>query len=463
MKKGELLKVSQFNYFTTDKDGNLMICNMAKGYKSLSKVLREDIEKFNEIMNNKNLVYDDTVQAIVDLCNEGFLVPQSCDEILIADSMYYDAAMVDKLTLIVMPTEKCNFRCKYCYESYEKGKMSKADQISLLKYIQRKIAVHKNLRISWFGGEPLEAYDVIENLMENIKNMCEKNKVMYTSDMTTNAYSLNPETFDRLYNFKVYNYQITLDGLKEQHDKQRILEDGGGTFDRIVENLIYIKNNHAKYKLAYITIRVNVTREILNNFEEFIKFYKDNFGNDNRFGLAFTPARDMGGDVVKSIQDKFIECDELYDKINELGLYEDPALTFPDVTRVFTPTAALCYGSQKNSFVIGSDLKMYKCTVRFDMDENAIGKIHSNGDAVINDHLHTQWYMKRIPKEMCKTCFLLACCHGGGCPYRRNFACDAGKSCVLAVWKKEIKHSMKYLDYRYKSKMINFSEVVNEN
>ena len=32
------------------------------------------------------------------------------------------------LELIILPTEKCNFRCTYCYEDFELGKMPEAVQ-----------------------------------------------------------------------------------------------------------------------------------------------------------------------------------------------------------------------------------------------------------------------------------------------------------------------------------------------
>ena len=35
---------------------------------------------------------------------------------------------------------------------------------------------------------------------------------------------------------------------------------------KIVNNLLYIKNNYQKYKLANVSIRVNMSRDILNHF-----------------------------------------------------------------------------------------------------------------------------------------------------------------------------------------------------
>ena len=33
-----------------------------------------------------------------------------------------------RLQLILMPTEQCNFRCTYCYESFSNGRMSQEVQ-----------------------------------------------------------------------------------------------------------------------------------------------------------------------------------------------------------------------------------------------------------------------------------------------------------------------------------------------
>ena len=62
-----------------------------------------------------------------------------------------------KMSLVIMPTEKCNFKCKYCYETFRKGKMSPAVQDAIINYVKKNIRNHTELAVIWFGGEPLEA------------------------------------------------------------------------------------------------------------------------------------------------------------------------------------------------------------------------------------------------------------------------------------------------------------------
>ena len=61
--------------------------------------------------------------------------------------------------------------------------------------------------------------------MEYANRMCDKQNVQLISDMTTNAYNLDDVNFDMLYNLRVFSYQVTLDGLEEQHNKQRVLKN----------------------------------------------------------------------------------------------------------------------------------------------------------------------------------------------------------------------------------------------
>ena len=456
MDKGKTLKPSRFNFETYDKNGDLLMCNFSKGSSSFCRVLKGDIEKYKELINRTPIIYNG--ENFIDrLIEKGFLVSENLDENMVVDSLYYNAAMDSRLMLIVMPTEQCNFRCPYCYENYENGKMSNDSQKALLKFLQRKLDESSKLLIAWFGGEPLEAVDVVESIMLQVKTICEKKKKQYSSDMTTNAYNLTPEIFDKLYNLKIYRYQITLDGLKEQHNKQRILSNGEGTFDRIIENLTYIKNNK-EYRFANITIRVNVTREIMDNLSAFIDFYKATFGEDKRFSVAFTPVNDMGGDSVKSLYSKFITPSDLYATFKKINVYEDKELNLSNILRAFSPTDGLCYASKKNTFVIGPNLNVYKCTVHFDLPENNIGKILPNGEMQINESLHSQWYINHTKKESCKSCFLAPSCFGGGCPHKRNFFDATRNKCVLSAWKKEIEHAFLYLPTKHQFEIIDFGK-----
>src|SRR6185295_15549838 len=89
------------------------------------------------------------------LADRGFLVPESHDEYkvlqLAAGKEHYRS---DILELFLLPSEDCNFRCRYCYESFARGTMAPEVRAGVRKLIEKRIAGLNRLSIAWFGGEP---------------------------------------------------------------------------------------------------------------------------------------------------------------------------------------------------------------------------------------------------------------------------------------------------------------------
>lgn len=165
---------SKYNYFHSDADGNILMCNFVRGSSSFLKVKKSDGKAFNALIEADELGDSDLEKHgfYRELVDKGYYIGENEDELFNIRTLYYESTMAPILSLTVMPTEKCNFRCRYCYEKFEKGRMTDEDQISLLKFIQKQIPGNAHVHISWFGGEPLLAFDVIENIMRNVSAMC---------------------------------------------------------------------------------------------------------------------------------------------------------------------------------------------------------------------------------------------------------------------------------------------------
>ncbi len=422
-------KVSKYNLSCVDSEGNLLLYNFLSGPTSISIVKNKDRMRFEEIFTEKKIIVSDKKREKIcqQLYQAGIILDIEEDEDALYDAKFYDTTLSKSWELIIMPTQQCNFRCKYCYEDTEfmsKGEMSEASETSILKYVQKNAIYHSKLRVSWFGGEPLLALNSIKRLSEGIIKICAAKKVIYESEMTTNGYNLTPEVFDMLYKNKIYIYQITLDGTRKEHDCQRIKMDGSGTFDKIFENLLYIKNNKDKYKMARITIRTNVTQNIVSNIEAFIQLYQSNFASDRRFILRFTEASKYDNNEDEKYSSR-LDDSEYLDRNEFLNFiynekYIKKLVPIENVLDMFTPTRYICYAASKNKFVIDPKLNVYKCTVHFDLKENNVGYINSKGDMVLDDKINRMWYVRKaFPKE-CRECFYLPCCNKTGCPIKYN-------------------------------------------
>ena len=107
--------------------------------------------------------------------------------------------------LTICPTMGCNFDCPYCFEDHGRGKMTPEVQDDVVALAERMIeaAGAKGLNVTWFGGEPLLAPDVIESLSKRLIALIEERGGTYTAGIITNGYLLTHENIDMLAAVKV--------------------------------------------------------------------------------------------------------------------------------------------------------------------------------------------------------------------------------------------------------------------
>ena len=145
------------------------------------------------------------------------------------------------LRLIILTHGNCNFRCLYCYEKFENIGMNQKTMNSIFDFAEEKIKSgnFENFLVSLFGGEPLLGYKTIQYLSPKFQLLASQYGLNYNSDMTTNGYLLDNRKAQKLItDYKCTNFQITLDGTAESHDKQRVLQNGSSSFERIYKNLL---------------------------------------------------------------------------------------------------------------------------------------------------------------------------------------------------------------------------------
>ena len=420
------IKMSRYNMITCDDDGGLLVYNFMKGISSLAKVEKCDVGEFRklfieptEISKEASDKYRETIDVLL---KTGILVYADVNEDVLLDEMNYAEIFDSKLNLTILPTGKCNFRCPYCFEtpqSFSRETMTKDSQDAIIKYIQRSVTHYHSLHISWFGGEPLVASNVIKYLSEHFISICRKRYISYSADIVTNGYLLDADIFDMLYSFKVYEYMITLDGFKDQHDKRRYTANGKGSYDIILRNLMRIRDNK-KYRFAHVMIRVNMSRGFLETMDEFVNYLSTEFGDDPRFRVMFVPVVNFKGSEfpkTELYQDHKKLFSYLYNNENYLKSFDYDDMKFTSII-----AQDKCLSALKNMYLISPDLRVYKCNAHYDMKENQLGYMDLNGNMYINETLNKCWYMTRqVMKDTpakCKECFYLPCCPEiySGCP-----------------------------------------------
>jgi uncharacterized protein len=215
------------------------------------------------------------------LIDQGILVPDSWDErsLLEARRELAHDPNVGSMSLTICPTVNCNFRCTYCYQHHV-GKLMSADvQDSLIGFLRRQQPPVSSLFVTWFGGEPLLGFDVIERLTPRLRTLAPD---AYSAHIITNGSLLTREISARLVDLGVESAQVTLDGPRTRHNERRPLAGGQSTFDRILENLC------AADRRLRFSVRVNTDRR---NSEEVTELFDqlDAAGLRGRVQVYFAP------------------------------------------------------------------------------------------------------------------------------------------------------------------------------
>ncbi len=99
------------------------------------------------------------------------------------------------------------------------------------------------VRFDFMGGEPLLEIDMIDQVVDYIKFKLYEEKHKWFGrvgfDLTTNGVLYNSEPVQKFIakNRNCLNISLTIDGIKEKHDMNRIFKNGTGSFDSVVRNV----------------------------------------------------------------------------------------------------------------------------------------------------------------------------------------------------------------------------------
>lgn len=317
-----------------------------------------------------------------------------------------------RMELILLPTEKCNLRCTYCYEDFAIGRMSETTQVAIERLLERRIPELDHLELSWFGGEPLAAKEVVLRLSEFAYRLCEAHNVQFRGGMTTNAVHLNSALLNALLDRNQSFFQVTLDGWRSVHDEVRRYADGRGSFDQIWTNILAAKQLDRNFEFV---LRVHVRRNNIETLDELMRELGAAVGGDDRFRLDFQHLRDLGGEGGKSVQ-KPVTMAELFQLERGFrrvfaeasgavaGVEPESAAYSAFETRQSSESAGsrrredidegggyICYAAKPNSLLIRGDGRLAKCTVAFDDDRNTIGRIQADGTLEIDNGKLAPW------------------------------------------------------------------------
>ncbi len=162
-------------------------------------------------------------------------------------------------------TLSCNAKCKHCGSSAENkkydGELTTEEIKTAFKQIANDMEANKIL-INVTGGEPLVRKDLCDVMQYAT---CE---LGFHWGMTTNGILLNDENIEKLKKANMETVSISIDGLRETHDRFRGVP---GSYDIIIENIKKLKE--ADF-VKHIQVTTVFHKENINQLEELYEIMK---------------------------------------------------------------------------------------------------------------------------------------------------------------------------------------------
>lgn len=396
------MKKSYYNFLYSASDSKYILYNSLS--QSLIELDRNNYDMFIGLPE-KGIVKD---EQLVPLIDNGFIVDEDINEL---DVIKYFSKIQTyanhTLELVIAPTLNCNFGCPYCFETRKPQVMNKKVQDEIINFAKDFYDAGYSLHVTWYGGEPLLNFEIIEFISESLINIFGDK---YNAGMITNGYLLEEEVVSKFKKLKIESVQITIDGTKSVHDERRFLLNHKGTYDKIICNV----KNSLKYKSTIFHIRINIDKNNIHMVDEILDDFKhqglegDNIipylalieeANDNtdKIENQCIPTVDFFKDEVtfnkKAVEKKFI---------NALNVFPEVKLGY-------------CGMSNINNYVIDPKGYFYRCWEDIGIEKRSIGNILKNNEAYQTKNLLEIDKRNPFKFDKCNNCKMLPICFGG-CP-----------------------------------------------
>jgi uncharacterized protein len=305
----------------------------------------------------------------------------------------------------VHTTDSCNLRCQYCYIQ-TKDSQNSIESSVIEKFLSKIIETVKSkglkivtLRLA--GGEPFLRFNVWKFYILDLQNKLRSHECVLKVSFLTNLTILTDEIIEFIKSERI-NVGISLDGLKEFHNKTRPFVTGKGSFDVIFANIRRLIQND-----IHPSIMTVVTNDNLDGLEDFTKFLVD---HELPFRYSMVQAENFDYDKA------FVVFEKIYSFIetkidNGYSIEKMHKLCDLKLLNIFNQTC----GAGLNTGTIYSDGNIYFCQQQVG-SQYYIDSIYSDDDLldIINKGNH---FNGQLSSECEKCSFRYICT--GGCPLTR--------------------------------------------
>lgn len=348
------------------------------------------------------------------------------------------------LSLLIKPASgNCNMRCRYCFYADELdnreirsyGKMS----LDTMHTIVDKAMEYGDYEctIAFQGGEPtLAGLDFYRDLVAYVTAHENPKKLKIHYALQTNGYLINEE-WAAFLGENHFLVGVSLDGLKEIHDRYRLDAAGKGTYQRVISAIRLLEKHQVEYNILTV-----VTAATARNGQKIYNYFKKNHFGYQQYIECLDPIGEEPGQHEYSLTpEKYGEfLKSMFD-----AWYLDMRSGTYVYNRYFENLMMIMAGQQPEScnmrgvcgkqWVFEADGSVYPCDF-YALDQWRLGNIQENSfeemDEKRDELGFIQWSMRQ--QEDCQKCRWFGLCRNG-CrrnrepvtaePTNRNYFCKS--------------------------------------
>lgn len=331
------------------------------------------------------------------------------------------------LSLLIKPASgNCNMRCRYCFYADELdnreirsyGKMS----VDTMHTIVDKAMEYGDYEctIAFQGGEPtLAGLDFYRDLVDYVTAHENPKKLKIHYALQTNGYLINEE-WAAFLGENHFLVGVSLDGLKEIHDRYRLDAAGKGTYQRVISAIRLLEKHQVEYNILTV-----VTAATARNGQKIYNYFKKNHFGYQQYIECLDPIGEEPGQHEYSLTpEKYGEfLKSMFD-----AWYLDMRSGTYVYNRYFENLMMIMAGQQPEScnmrgvcgkqWVFEADGSVYPCDF-YALDQWRLGNIQENSFEEMDEKRDglgfIQWSMRQ--QEDCQKCRWFGLCRNG---CRRN-------------------------------------------
>ncbi len=327
-----------------------------------------------------------------------FLMPEGFDEYQHARQTRDVALLIapqesQTAHFVVFPTTDCNARCFYCYElGRPRRHMSDAVAHDVAGFIVRR-AAGRDVRINWFGGEPLYNARAIDVITGDLA----VDGVSLTSQMTTNGYLFDEELVRHARDgWALDDVQITLDGTESVYNRSKVFVGvEGSAYRRVLRNIGLLSDAGVD-----VSLRLNLNGSNERDLWQLADELAERFGGRENVTAYTVLLRDFGFGSMphESRHQALAAYDALQGHLHDVG-----------IGRPWLPRRSVkvnqCMADNDNWITILPDGRLGKC--EHESEDKLVGSIYDDG---LDEEAVRAWkQVVRVPE--CEGCLFFPSCN----------------------------------------------------